>query len=268
MTLATPPSITLYLLDIIVKVTANCPQTLTLISQCFEHCLVTQTSERDCASGIGVSINVSKNSAEITSAFRNAYDVPICDILYETEKTIEIALQLERSDLLFLHAACFEKGGKATLFLGQPGAGKSTLSLHLVEAGFSYLSDELAPIDPTNLAVWPYQKKIWLKATTHIDTQRLHLQPVHDNLAMVHHAITGATRPTPVERIILLNHAGNAQSSKAYFVAQILSNSLNTAAHKDYGLKIAQDLASNCDYLTLNQRPYQNCNNWPWAMKP
>jgi hypothetical protein len=44
-----------------------------------------------------------------------------------------------------------------------PGTGKSTLTLALVGRRLEYLSDELAPIEPSNLTVAPYPHAVCLK---------------------------------------------------------------------------------------------------------
>jgi hypothetical protein len=43
--------------------------------------------------------------------------------------------------------------------------GKSTLTTALVEAGFHYLSDEAAPVDPVTTRVYPFPKRISLDAS-------------------------------------------------------------------------------------------------------
>lgn len=45
-----------------------------------------------------------------------------------------------------LHAAALSFRGRTALFLGESGAGKSTLALELVRRGWTYLSDEFAPL--------------------------------------------------------------------------------------------------------------------------
>jgi hypothetical protein len=49
--------------------------------------------------------------------------------------------------LVILHAAVAVRGRRAALFVGDSGAGKSVLSLNLEARGWTYASDDLAPID-------------------------------------------------------------------------------------------------------------------------
>jgi hypothetical protein len=62
--------------------------------------------------------------------------------------------RLIRSDrwVFALHAASLEKNGAGLLLCGEAGAGKSTLTLHLVEAGFQYSGDDVALIEGDGLA--------------------------------------------------------------------------------------------------------------------
>ncbi len=51
-----------------------------------------------------------------------------------------------------VHAACLQRGGKNLLVSGRPGAGKTTLSLRLAEAGFKYGGDDIVLIAPDGTA--------------------------------------------------------------------------------------------------------------------
>jgi len=85
------------------------------------------------------------------------------ELVFQVEKTMIVAVQERRPDLLFLHAAALGRDGAAWLFVGESGAGKSTTAWGLLHHGFSYLSDELAPIDLRTLEVLPYPHALCLK---------------------------------------------------------------------------------------------------------
>jgi hypothetical protein len=84
-------------------------------------------------------------------------------LLFAFEQELTLALQRVRRDLYFLHAAALALPEGAALFVGDSGAGKSTLAWGLLHHGFAYLSDELAPIEPCDLCVLPYQRSLCLK---------------------------------------------------------------------------------------------------------
>jgi hypothetical protein len=69
-----------------------------------------------------------------------------------------------RPDQLLLHAAALSFAGHGLLLPGPSGSGKSTLAAALVLAGFDYLTDEAAAIDPETLEMAPYPKPLSLRA--------------------------------------------------------------------------------------------------------
>ena len=87
----------------------------------------------------------------------------IGDLLFHIEKDLAVELQKRRPDLYFLHSAALEWKGKAYLFAAEAGSGKSTTTWALLHHGFRYLSDELSPIDPNTMQVFPYPHALCLK---------------------------------------------------------------------------------------------------------
>ncbi|MBI4603109.1 MAG: hypothetical protein HY721_14215 [Planctomycetes bacterium] len=84
-------------------------------------------------------------------------------LLHELDNRLTVALELALPGLYFVHAAALAEGGRATLLVGDSGAGKSTTAYALAASGMDYLSDELAPIDPAAGLVLPYPRAICLK---------------------------------------------------------------------------------------------------------
>lgn len=62
------------------------------------------------------------------------------------------------SDLLWLHAGVVSRRGQALLIVGPSAQGKSTLVTGLVDCGWSFLSDEMAPIRMDTNEVLPYPR--------------------------------------------------------------------------------------------------------------
>lgn len=62
-----------------------------------------------------------------------------------------------------LHAAAVARAGRLVLLAGESGAGKTTLTLALLEAGWTYLSDDLAPVSRDTVLVHPFPKPLGVK---------------------------------------------------------------------------------------------------------
>ncbi|HVS14783.1 MAG TPA: hypothetical protein VMV46_12720 [Thermoanaerobaculia bacterium] len=71
---------------------------------------------------------------------------------------LHFAVARHARDAVFLHAGAVAFEGRLILLPGRTFAGKSTLTMALVEAGGEYYSDEYAPIDPEG-RVLPYRKR-------------------------------------------------------------------------------------------------------------
>ena len=65
-------------------------------------------------------------------------------------------------DFVLLHAGAVARDQQALLMPAETSSGKSSLTLGLLESGSSYLSDDLAPLDPVTQRVYPFPKRIKL----------------------------------------------------------------------------------------------------------
>jgi hypothetical protein len=75
----------------------------------------------------------------------------------------EQALRTAGAKYVSVHAAALASDGAAVLLVGPPGAGKTTLTLALLERGWTYLSDDLAPISIDTGLVIPVPKPLHVK---------------------------------------------------------------------------------------------------------
>ena len=65
--------------------------------------------------------------------------------------------------LIQIHGGAVERGGKAILFFGDSLAGKSTMTLHLLQLGWRFLTDEVILIDPETLRVQPFRRNLLIR---------------------------------------------------------------------------------------------------------
>lgn len=167
------------------------------------------------------------------------------------EKDITVELQKRRPDLYFLHSAALAWNGKACLLAAEAGSGKSTTTWALLHHGFRYLSDELSPVDPDTLEVFPYPHALCLKqppphyrlpAETTDLGRTLHV-PV---CSLPSEAIM---EPLPLAAVFLLKYRPDLGGSElrplgpAEAGARLYLTALNALSHPDHGLDAAVRIA-------------------------
>jgi len=186
----------------------------------------------------------------------NTDDIGEFIFLFEKDMTIE--LQKLRSDLLFIHSAALEYKGMALLLVAPSGTGKSTTSWAMLNSGFSYLSDELAPLELNSMQVVPYPHALCLKAEPPIfklpddslyTSKTIHV-PVSSDVSNSSLALSyifyleydeGITEP-------IIKPISTAEAS-----AKLYSNSLNILAHEngENGIQAAISVARHVKNYSL-----------------
>ncbi|MBB5786205.1 hypothetical protein [Jiangella mangrovi] len=71
---------------------------------------------------------------------------------------------IERSPRLLLHAGAVARDGRAVLFPGESGTGKSTMVAACLRRGFDYLSDELVAVETDTGCVTGWARPLMLTA--------------------------------------------------------------------------------------------------------
>lgn len=175
----------------------------------------------------------------------------IGDLLFYLDKDLTIALQLQRADLFFLHAAAVALDDCAVVLAAPSGSGKSTLALALLEDGFDYLSDELAPIDVQRMTVHPFPHALCLKSPPpepyRLPTGALRAGEQYYVPADI---LRGRTRTTalPVAAFIFLRPGSQATITyhpitPGAAIARLIANAMNSLAHPAAGLDVAAMLS-------------------------
>ena len=126
-----------------------------------------------------------------------------------------------------------------------PGTGKSTLALVALQLGFEYFSDELAPIDLDQLAVYPYPRALYLKTPPPLPHSLPDSAIAHDgryHVPPAHSAAVGDT--AALAALIFLRRDGETFTglrpiSAASGATRLIANTLNLLAHPAAGIDAA-----------------------------
>lgn len=182
------------------------------------------------------------------------------ELLLLLEEDLAIRLQELRPDLYFIHSAVVKMCGRAVMLVAPSGGGKSTTAWALVHAGFSYVSDELAPIDAKALQVHPYPRALTLKSEpppacplpgATVRTSRGWLVPTDRMPGGV------VTDQLPLAAILFLRYDPTAprptirRLARAESVARLYANALNSLAHPPDGLDAAIAIAEGAPTFQL-----------------
>ena len=189
------------------------------------------------------------------------FDAPAYFFVYLLEKLLTLDLQEQRKELYFVHASVLERGGRALMIVAESGTGKSTTSWALLHHGFHYLSDELAPIDPGALTVYPYPHALCLKAVPPgpyplpqavIQTERT----LHIPVAALPSPEIREPRPLAalifLQRKTVLAEPEYEPLSAAESSTRLYANTLNALAHPGSGLDAAISIAGSVPAYTVN----------------
>ena len=157
---------------------------------------------------------------------------------------------------LALHAGAVSRGGEAVILPAPPDSGKTTLTAGLVRAGFEYLSDEAALIDPGTAMVHPFPRAMWMEPPTvellgrtgggvpALEDDRYHYQVLAEDLRS-----GSAGGPCPVGFVIApMYQKGSATSlepiGRAEAVRMLAENSFNFPRFGASGLVVLHRLVA------------------------
>lgn len=186
------------------------------------------------------------------------------DFIRVLDADLRVELQKLRADLYFVHSGVVRRADRAFLVVGAAGSGKSTTCWGLSHFGFSFLSDELAPVDVGSLSVLPYVRALHLKK-----------EPAGDfplpgkslrTAGSIHIPLDGLPggvhrEAAPVRAIFFLTgRPGTSEPrlrrlSAAEAATRIYANSLNALAHPADGLDASVSIADNMDAYALTTGP-------------
>ena len=85
------------------------------------------------------------------------------EVLYTLEWKIVDKLVGRHNRFFQFHGAALSFGNCGYIFIGNPGTGKTSLSILLMRKGFGFFSDEISLIDPENFVLAPFPRNLIIK---------------------------------------------------------------------------------------------------------
>jgi hypothetical protein len=86
----------------------------------------------------------------------------LAEAIHRAVWEIHRAVPEQIRDFILLHAGAVARDQQAVLLPAMTASGKSSLTLGLLEAGFSYLTDDVGALDPVTARAYPFPKRIKL----------------------------------------------------------------------------------------------------------
>jgi hypothetical protein len=153
----------------------------------------------------------------------------------------------KRQDLLWLHAAAVERNGKALIFAGPSGQGKSTLSTRLYELGWSFMSDDIAPVRMSSNEVLPFPQSPFRRIGGSGVVDRPTLEGLEkEPVSIARESIR--RQPAPIAAIVFPVYQPGAESrlvpmAPGNAAFELLRSYTNFVDHKESGVARASELA-------------------------
>lgn len=156
-------------------------------------------------------------------------------------------LIMARSDLLWLHGAVAGWRGRAVVMPGPRGRGKSTLVTRICALGWSFLTDDILPVDPATLRVLPFPQVPAVRPDPGRDLPEAWLREAAKSEVRVDDRV--APGPLPVGAIVLpeARRSGSAElrpCSSAEAVLELARGCWNFAEHGARAVAVLARLAA------------------------
>lgn len=181
--------------------------------------------------------------------------------------TREIVRQFiqNRTDLVWLHAGAVAKAGRSVVLAASWGSGKSTLSMQLHKQGWTYLSDDIVPLDPVTGVVHPFPQtpRVRQVADTIFSRDQLGELPKYAVDLDPH---TVCRNAMPIGILVLPHFSPEAKTElvphpPGTAVAELLESCLSFVEHREAAVQALCDLVQQRPTLRLSYNNSQDAAN-------
>ena len=160
-----------------------------------------------------------------------------------------------RPDLIWLHAGGVAHDSTAAVFPGPWGCGKSTLVMRLYEQGWTYLSDDVVPIDPHTSQALPFPLTPRARGASDEMLSRSQVGTLPKMTVEIQPDGVGR-QALPLGGVIFPQYVPQAQTrliphTPAAATAELLQNCLSFVEHRETAIRTFCDLAQRMPILRL-----------------
>ena len=217
-----------------VEVCADDPAVLAGVERQFQHMLSTRSAE------VVAALQVRRHSTGyrlLGSVAAESAEGSLSMILSSLYYQVVIRLIDSQPKLLWLHAGSAAYQGRAVLVSGASGSGKSTLVTSLCNRGWSFLSDDVVPVDLSALTVLPFPQMPMVRKNCGRELEPDRIQDLPKTKPLLP-ADRVSSRAAPVAALILPRYTssglrGLSPCSPAQACMELLRNCLNFKVHRE-----------------------------------
>lgn len=174
---------------------------------------------------------------------------------HRIKREVLLSFMAVHSNLLWMHAAAVTRAGGAIMMAGEWGSGKSTLTARLCHAGWQYLTDDTAPIDPATDRVLPFPQTPLMRPASRVPLSPAELSGL-EKVAIPLAPASWVTEPVPIEAIVFPRYTPGIAArldpiTPADAVFAMVPHILNFPGHRQQALEYLARLVRSRALLRL-----------------
>lgn len=179
----------------------------------------------------------------------------LCNVIERLRYEVVLCLVQSRPDLLWFHAGAAAYRGSAVLISGLSGYGKSTLVTTLCANDWTYLSDDIVPLDLNSGKVIPFLQTPWIRKNSGENLSPQSVQKLSKTEVNLKPE-TVCREAVPINAIIFPTFSLHAETkilpcSPATAALELLQNCQNFIIHRQEAVRHICDLVKRLPTFSL-----------------